>query len=126
MTSTGELLSIIVALVKFDLFHHFESWYNSSKFPSYENWKRIVRDGIRVFENDAWLQFCKNHQDIYIIKTCFENISPPDFWSLADEYPDLATRLYTQAMLMGSFGLNDPVPWLKDTEGALRFSCKEM
>ena len=60
-----------------------------------------------------------------IIQTCFENISPPDFWSLTDEYPDLVTRLHTQARLMGSFGLNGSVPWLKDTEGALCFVCKE-
>ena len=111
--------------MKYDLFHHFESWYNSSTFPSYENWKRIVRDRIRVFEKDAWLQFCDNHPDIHIIQTCFENLSPPDFWSLADEYPDLVTRLHTQARLMGGFGLNGSVPWLKDTEGALCFICKE-
>ena len=52
-------------------------------------------------------------------------MSPPDFWSLADEYPDLVTRLYTQARLMGSFDLNGSVPWLKDTEDALCFTCKE-
>ena len=125
VTSATVLLSISEALVKYDLFHHFESWYNSSTFPSYENWKRIVRDRIRVFENDSWLQFCDNHPDIHIIQTCFENICPPDFWSLADEYPDLITRLHTQARLMGSFGLNGSVPWLKDTEGALCFICKE-
>ena len=67
VTSAGVLLSTSEALVKHDLFHHFESWYNSSTFPYYENWKRIVRDKIRVFENDAWLQFCDNHPDIQII-----------------------------------------------------------
>ena len=55
----------------------------------------------------------------------FENLSPPDFWSLADEYPDLVTGLHNQARLMGAFGLNGSVPWLKDTEGALCFICKE-
>ena len=74
VTSAGVLLSINEALVKYDLFHHFESWYNSSTFPSYESWKRIVRDRIRVFENDAWLQFSDNRPDIHIIQTCFENI----------------------------------------------------
>ena len=48
-----------------------------------------------------------------MMQTCFENISPPDFWYLADEYPDLVTRLHTQAMLMGSFGLNSSVPRLR-------------
>ena len=125
VTSARVLLSISKSLVKYDLFHHFESWYNSSTFPSYENWKRIVIDRIRVFEKDVWLQFCDNHPDIHIIQNCFENLSPPDFWSLADEYPDLVTRLHTQARIMGGFGLNGSVPWLKDTEGALCFICKE-
>ena len=65
------------------------------------------------------------HPDMHIIQICFENISPPDFWSLADEYPDLVTRLHMQERLMGSFGLNGSVPWLKDTEGVLCFICKE-
>ena len=125
VTSARVLLSISEALVKYDLFYHFKSWHNSSTFPSYENWKRIVKDRIRVFENDAWLQFCDNHPDITIIHTCFENISPPDFWSLADEYPDLVTRLHTQARLMGSFRFNGCFPSLKDTESALCVICKE-
>ena len=86
--------------------------------------EKIVRDRIQVFENDAWLQFCDNHPDMHIIQACFKNISPPDFWSLTDEYPDLVTRLHTQARLMGSFGLNGSVPSPKDMEGALYFTCK--
>ena len=50
-------------------------------------------------------------------------MSPPDFLSLADEYPDVVARLHTKAKLMASFGLNGSVPWLKDTEGALCFIC---
>ena len=64
VTSAGVLLGISEALVKYDLFHHFESWYNSSIFPSYENWKIIVSDRIQVSENDAWL-----HSGT-IIQTC--------------------------------------------------------
>ena len=52
-------------------------------------------------------------------------MSIQQFWSIADEYPDLVTRLHTQARLMGNFGLNASVHWLKDTEGALCFICKE-
>ena len=42
---------------------------------------------------------------------------------MADEYPDSVTRMHTQVRLIGNFGLNGSVPWLKDTEGAL--ICKE-
>ena len=97
MTSAGVLLSIIIS-------------DHSSTFPSCENWKIIVTDRIQVFGNDAWLQFCDNHPDINIIQTCFENISPPDLWSLADEYRDAVTHLHVQARLMGSFCLIGSVP----------------
>ena len=33
VTSAGVLLRMSEALMKYDLFHHFESWYNSSTFP---------------------------------------------------------------------------------------------
>ena len=52
-------------------------------------------------------------------------MSIQQFWSIADGYPDLVTRLHTQAKLMCNFGLNASVPWLKHTEGALCFICRE-
>ena len=52
-------------------------------------------------------------------------MSIQQFWSIADEYLDLVTRLHTQARLMGNFGFSASVPWLKDTEGALCFIFKE-
>ena len=52
-------------------------------------------------------------------------MSIQQFWSIAYEYPDLVTRLHTQARLMGNFGLNASVPWLKDIQGALCFICEE-
>ena len=41
VTSAGVLLSISESLVKYNLLHHFESWYNSSTFPSYEIGKEL-------------------------------------------------------------------------------------
>ena len=52
-------------------------------------------------------------------------MSIQQFWSIANKYPDLVTRLHTQASLIGSFGLNASVPQLKDTKGVLFFICKE-
>ena len=46
VTSARVLLRISEALVKYDLFRHFESCSNNSKFPTYETWKRIVRGRI--------------------------------------------------------------------------------
>ena len=54
---------------------------------------------------------CDSHPDMHVAQTCIENVSTQHFWSTADEYPDLVTRLHTQARLVSNFGL----PWLKDT-----------
>ena len=51
ISSLGVLPSIAESLKKFDLFYYFETWYNSFIFPSYPNWKDIVRDNILHFEN---------------------------------------------------------------------------
>ena len=32
-----------------------ESWFNNSTFPTYKDWKRILRDKIQVFERDTWV-----------------------------------------------------------------------
>ena len=125
ITSVGVMFSISEVLVRYDLFQYFESWFNDPTLPTYTDWKRIVRDKIQVFEGDAWPQFCNSHPDMHVAQSCFENMSIQQFWSIADEYPDLVTRLHTQARLMSKFGLNASVPWLKDTEGALCFICKE-
>ena len=125
ITFIGVMLSISEVLVKYDLFQYFESWFNNSTFPTYTDWKRTFRDRIQVFERDAWSQFCDCHPDIHVAQTCSESLSIQQFWSIADVYPDLLTRLHTQARLMGNFGLNASVPWPNDTEGALCFICKE-
>ena len=74
---------------------------------------------IQVFEWDAWSQLCDSHPDRHVAQTCFENMSIQQFWSIANEYPDLVTRPHAQASLMDNFDLNASVLWLKDTKGAL-------
>ena len=104
------MLSISDVLVKYDLFQHFESWFNDSTFPTYTDWKRIVRYKIQVFDGNEWSQFCNSHPDMYVAQSCFENMSIQQFWSIADEYLNLVTQLHTQARLMSNFGLDAAVP----------------
>ena len=72
----------------------------------------------------AWSQFCEAHPDMRVVWACFENMPPRHFWFLANEYPDLVTRMHTQVRVMGSFGLNGSIPWLRDTDVTLSFMCK--
>ena len=36
-----------------------------------------------------------------VAQTCLENISPCQFWSISDRYPDLVSRLHVQIKLIG-------------------------
>ena len=58
-------------------------------------------------------------------QSCFKTVPFEQFWSLADSYPDLVSRLHVQVRLMGNFGLNAGAPWLSDTECTLYFISKE-
>ena len=121
----GILLSICEALNKYDLFNYFEIWFNSSTFPTYGNWKSIVKNKVRDLESRLWLEFCSGHPNMHVAQACLKNVSPSKFWSLADLYPDLVSRLHTQVRLMGNLCLNGGIPWLFKTEGSLCFICEK-
>ena len=123
--SIGILPSICEALNKYDLFNDFEIGFNSSTFPTYGNWKSIVKNKVRDLESRLWLEFCSGHPNMHVAQACLENVSPSKFWSLTDLYPDLVRRLHTQVSLMGNLCLNGGIPWLFKNEVYLCFICKE-
>ena len=125
ITSLGVLPSIAEALHKYELFDCFENWHDSSTFPTYTRWKKIVPDKIFDFGRHAWDSFCEFHPDMKVARSCLENVSPFSFWSLANQFPDLVSRLHIQVRLMSNFGLNGCIPWLQNTDGAICFMCKE-
>ena len=83
--SIGILPSICEALNNYnDLFNYFEIWFNCSTFPTYSNWKSIVKTKVRDLESRFWLDFCSGHPNMHAAQACFEYVSPSKFWSLAD------------------------------------------
>ena len=60
-----------------------------------------------------------------ITHSCLENVPLFCFWSLANQFPDLVSRLHIQVRLMSNFGLNGCIPWLQSTDGAICFIRKE-
>ena len=123
ITSLCALPSIVEALHKYELFHYFENWHNSSTFPIYSSWEKIVQDKICDFEGRA--SFCESHPNMRVVQSCLGNVSPFRFWSLANQFRDLVSRMHVQVMLMGNFGLNSSLPWLQNTDCAICFICKE-
>ena len=57
ITSRGVLATICDSLHKYNLFHYLELWYRESIFPTYSNWKTIVRTKILEKEADDWFCF---------------------------------------------------------------------
>ena len=45
-----------------------------------------------------------------VAQACLENISPDQFWSIGDLYPDIVRHLHVQKRVMGNFGINGGVP----------------
>ena len=126
VASMGVLSSIIEALNKYDLYHFFVSWFHDSTFPTYSNWKCIVKTKVRNFEDNAWADYCVNHPGMHIAQACLRNVTSYQFWCLADNYPDLVSRMHVQIRLMGNFGLNGGVPWHVGTNRSLCLICKEV
>ena len=125
LTSIGVLPCICDALRKYDLFHYLQFWHRDLSFPTYAQWKSIVKTKIREKENDEWLSYCQDHPDMHVAQACLLNTPPRQFWSLADDYQDPVSRLHIQVRIMGNFGFNGGVPWLSHTQGAFYFICKE-
>ena len=84
-----------------------------------------MRDKVCDFEGHAWDSFCESHPNMRVVQSCLENVSPFLFWSLANQFPDLVSRMHVQVRLMGNLGLNGSLPWLQNTDGAICFICKE-
>ena len=68
------------------------------------------------------MEFCSGHSNIHVPQACLVNVSPSKFWSLADLYPDLVSRIHIQVRLVSNLCL---ILWLFNTEGSLCFICKE-
>ena len=94
ITSRGVLATICDSLHKYNLFHYLELWFRESIFPTYSNWKTIVKAKILEKEADDWFRFCSDHPSMRVAQTCLENISPYQFWSIADRYRDLVDKTH--------------------------------
>ena len=54
-----------------------------------------------------------------------DNVTPFLLWPLADHFPDSVNGLHFRVRLMGQFGLRGGIPWLRDSDGAFCFVCKQ-
>ena len=92
VTSMAVLPSITEeALNKYDLFHFFVSWFRNSTFPTFSNWKWIVKTKLRNFEYNAWADYCVNHLSMHMALACLKNVTSYQFCCVADNYQATCT-----------------------------------
>ena len=88
------LPSICEALHKYGLFSYFDSWFSDSAFPTYSQWKSIMKTKIRKFEVKTWKNFVIAHPSYKLAETCLDLVSPQMFWSISNQYSDLVMYMY--------------------------------
>ena len=71
------------------------------------------------------IPFGTHHSAMQIAQVCLEKVSSHQFWSIANNFQDLVSRLHVQIRVMGNFGLSGAIPWLSNTDGAHCIFCKE-
>ena len=113
------------ALSKHDLLIYLEEWCKTAIFPAYSVWKNLVKERIILFEKNRWSDHCLNHPNMEISWLFLENMSPDMFWLISNKFADLVKHLHQQVHLIANYGLNGGVPWLRGTNSALCFFCKE-
>ena len=104
--------------------NHFDSWYRDSNLQTYVSWKTSLKCKIWEFEENSWISFVHGHPNLSLAQACLVTVSQHMFWSITDQYPDLACRLHVHIRLMGNFGLNEGIPWITNNDDALCFVCK--
>ena len=60
-----------------------------------------------------------------IASSCLANVIPFHFWSIADHFPDVVSRLHVQVRLICQFDPSGGIPRLRDSDGAFCFVCKQ-
>ena len=125
ISSIGVFSTIFEALSKHDLLIYLEEWRKTAIFPTYSVWKNLVKEHIILFEKNRWSDHFLNHPNMEISRLFLENMPPDTFWSISNKFPDLVKHLHQQVRLIANYGLNGGVPWLRGTNGALCFFCKE-
>ena len=100
--SFGFMKDVVFFMHKYSLSDCFDNWTRHRIFPSYFDWKRIVKSRITAHENNAWTEYASVHQDIEILDKTFSCMTNNEFWEIVDRIPDLAFKRNLQIRLMGN------------------------
>ena len=121
----GFIKDVVFFMHKYSLSDYLDNWTRNRIFPSYFDWKRIVKSRIAAHENNAWTEYASVHQDIEILDKTFSCMANNEFWEIVYRIPDLAFKRNLQIRLMGNFGLQYGAPWLRKSGSSTCLLCKD-
>ena len=93
-------------------------------FSSYSSWKRIVNSKLFAIDMSRIDSMALSHTSPCTHSLILKNTVPAKFSSLSSLFPDLVPKFRTEIRLIGNFGLQGSVPWLKGSSEALCPLCK--
>ena len=53
-----------------------------------------MKTKVKNFEENAWADYRVNHPSIHMAQVCLKNVTSFQCWCLADNYPDLVSRMH--------------------------------
>ena len=59
-----------------------------------------------------------------LVFSAFTSVNPSFYWSLTSDMPDLVPKRHTQLRVMVNAGLQDGVPWLRNSCKSICPICK--
>ena len=120
--SFGFIKDVVFFIHTYSLSDYFDNWTRNRIFPSYFDWKRIVKSRTVAHENNAWTEYASVNQDIEILNKTFSCMTNNEFWEIVNRIPDLAFKRNLQMRLMGNFGYG--TPWLRKSGSSTCLLCK--
>ena len=122
--STGFVKDITEICKKYDLFHLFLNWATENHAMSYDEWKCTLTNRISIFENSLSETYTENHSHMSLFHQSFTEISPSNYWKITSLYPDLVCKVNIQLRLIGNYGLQSGLPWLRKDKSDACLLCK--
>ena len=109
ISSTAVLPNICKASRKYGLLKYFKLWFETSVSRCIHGGKQLRGERfLSIKRGMARLLF--ETPDLKQAYDCLNNVPSYHFWSLANHYPDLVSRLHVQVRIMENFGLYGGIP----------------
>ena len=90
--SFGFIEDVVFFMYKYNPSDYFDNWTRNTVFPSYFEWKRIVKSRVAAHENNAGTEYASVHQDVKILNKTFSCMANNEFWKIVARIPDLAFK----------------------------------